>query len=123
MTILNYFMRHRKKKKILDRKKDQRKALLKNLASALVKYEKIKTTLAKAKFLKPKIEKLITIGKKNDLTSRRRLIAFFQDEEIVKKILNEISPRYKERKGGYTRIIKAEKRKSDGAQMAIIEFV
>jgi large subunit ribosomal protein L17 len=116
-------MRHRKKKKILDRKRDQRKALLKNLASALVKYEKIKTTLAKAKFLRPKIEKLITIGKKNDLTSRRRLIAFFQDEEIVKKILNEISPRYKERKGGYTRIIKAEKRKSDGAQMAIIEFV
>ncbi|MFN3301476.1 MAG: 50S ribosomal protein L17 [Patescibacteria group bacterium] len=116
-------MRHRKRKKILDRKRDQRKMLLRNLASSLVKNEKIKTTLAKAKFLKPIIEKLITIGKDNSLNSRRRLLSFFQDEMIVKKIIDEISPRYKERKGGYTRIIKANQRKGDGAEMAIIEFV
>lgn len=112
-----------KKGKILDRKRDQRKVLLRNLALSLVKSEKIKTTLAKAKFLKPTIEKLITVGKKNDLSSRRKLLSFFQDEKIVKKIIDEISPRYKERKGGYTRIIKAGQRKGDGAEMAIIELV
>jgi len=112
-----------KKGKILDRKRDQRKVLLRNLALSLVKSEKIKTTLAKAKFLRPTIERLITLGKKNDLSSRRKLLSFFQDEKIVKKIIDEISPRYKERKGGYTRIIKAGQRKGDGAEMAIIELV
>lgn len=117
-------MRHRKKGKILDRKRDQRKALLKNLASSLVRNERIKTTLAKAKFLRPKIEKLITVGKNNNLIARRTLLSFFyNDNEIVKKILVEISPRYKERKGGYTRIIKTGKRGGDGAEMAIIELI
>ena len=116
------FMRHRKKGKILDRKIDQRKALLKNLASSLVIYEKIKTTLAKAKFLKPTIEKLITLGKKNNLSVRKRLLSFFQDEKIVKKILEDLSLRYKERRGGYTRIIKLGK-KERGAEIAIIELV
>ncbi len=116
-------MRHRKKKKILDRNKDQRKQLLRNLASSLVKHEKIETTLAKAKFLQPKIEKLITIGKKNNLSTYRRLMAFFQNRDLVKKILNELSPRYLERKGGYTKIIKTRIRKNDGAKMAVIKFV
>jgi len=116
-------MRHQKNKKTLDRNRDQRRALLKNLMLSLVKAEKIKTTVAKAKFLRPKIEKIITLGKKNNLASRRRLISVFQDEKIAKKILEEITPRYKERKGGYTRIIKTGSRKSDGAEMAIIEFV
>ena len=116
-------MRHRKNKKILDRNRDQRRALLKNLMFALVKSEKIKTTVAKAKFLRPKIEKIITLGKKNNLVSRRRLMAVFQNETIVKKMLEEISPRYQKRNGGYTRIVKTGSRKSDGAEMAIIEFV
>lgn len=111
------------KGKILDRKRDQRKMLLRNLASSLVTHGKIKTTLAKAKFLRPRIEKLITSGKNNNLQSRRKLLSFFQDEKIVKKIIEEISPRYKERKGGYTRIVKAGQRINDGAEMAIIEFV
>jgi large subunit ribosomal protein L17 len=116
-------MRHQKRKKILDRNKDQRKALLRNLMLALVKEEKIKTTVAKAKFLRPKVEKMITLGKKNNLVSRRRLISAFNNEVIAKKILEKISPRYQERKGGYTRIVKTGCRKSDGAEMAIIEFV
>lgn len=116
-------MRHRKKGKILDRKRDQRRSLLKNLASSLVKTERIKTTLAKAKFLRPKIEKIISIGKKNNLQTRRRLISFFNDPKLAKKILEEVSVRYKERKGGYTRIIKIGRRGGDGAKMAMIEFV
>lgn len=112
-----------KKGKILDRPIGPRKALLKNLASSLAVYEKIQTTLAKAKFLKPTIEKLVTLGKKNNLFARRKLLSFFQDEKIVKKILEDISPRYKERKGGYTRIVKAGRRKGDGAEMAIIELI
>jgi len=116
-------MRHRKKGKILDRKRDQRRALLKNLASSLVKAERIKTTLAKAKFLRPKIEKIISIGKKNNLQTRRRLISFFNDPKLAKKILEEVSVRYKERRGGYTRIIKIGRRGGDGAKMAMIEFV
>lgn len=116
-------MRHRKNKKILDRGRDQRRALLKNLIVSLVKEEKIKTTLAKAKFLRPKVEKVITLGKKNVLSSRRRLISLLQNEKLAKKVLEELSPRYLERKGGYTRIIKLGSRKSDGAEMAMIEFV
>ncbi|MCX7779134.1 MAG: 50S ribosomal protein L17 [Patescibacteria group bacterium] len=116
-------MRHRKKKKILDRNRDQRKMLLRNLATSLIKEGKIKTTLAKAKFLRPKIERLITTGKKGDLTARRRLLSFFQDEKIVKKILEEISPRYQERRGGYTRIVKIGRKRTDKAKMAIIELV
>lgn len=116
-------MRHRKRKKILDRKRDQRKQLLRNLASSLVKYEKIETTLAKAKFLQPKIEKLINLGKKNNFLTYRRLMAFFQDRSLVKKTLEDLAKRYQERKGGYTKIIKTRIRKGDGAKMAIIKFV
>ncbi|MBS4035814.1 MAG: 50S ribosomal protein L17 [Ignavibacterium sp.] len=116
-------MRHRKNKKILDRNRDQRRALFKNLALSLVKAEKMKTTLAKAKFLRPKIEKLVTLAKKNNLTARRRLIAIFQNEKIAKKMLEEVAPRYLERNGGYTRIVKAGSRVNDGAEMAYIEFV
>lgn len=116
-------MRHRKNKKILDRKRDQRRSLSKNLVLSLVKAEKIKTTLAKAKFLRPQIEKLVTLAKKNNLIARRRLIAVLQDEKIAKKMLEEIAPRYQERKGGYTRIVKAGTRINDGAEMAYIEFV
>lgn len=116
-------MRHRKRKKILDRKKGARLALLKNLASDFVIHEKIRTTSAKAKALRPVIEKFVSLGKENNLTTRRRLLSFFQKPEVVKKILETIGPKYKEKKGGYTRIVKLGRRKGDQAEMAIIEFV
>jgi large subunit ribosomal protein L17 len=117
-------MRHRKKGKILDRKKEQREALIRNLAISLIFHDKIKTTEAKAKALRPFIERIITIGKENNLTTRRRLISLLNNQEAVNKVLNIISPKYKERPGGYTRIIKiAQRRKGDAAKMALIEFV
>ncbi len=116
-------MRHRKKGKILDRKIGPRKALLHSLALNLILKEKIKTTLAKAKAIRPLVERLITIGKKNDLNSRRRIHAFLGYRLATKKILEEISPRYSQRPGGYLRIIKIGLRKGDAAEMAVIEFV
>lgn len=115
-------MRKLKKGRKLSRKKDQRKALLKSLAVALILKEKIKTTEAKAKELAGFIAKQITQAKAGDLHSRRILRKFFQ-EKIVKKLIDEIALKYKERKGGYTRIIKSGPRKSDGAKMVIIELV
>ncbi len=115
-------MRKRQKGRRLSRKKDQRKALLKVLAVSLISKEKIRTTEAKAKELAPFVEKKISKARIGDLSSRRFLMRFFP-EETVKKLIGEIGPKYKERKGGYTRIIKLGPRKSDGARMAIIELV
>ena len=115
-------MKKRKKGRKLSRKRNQRRALLKSLASALLLNEKIKTTEIKAKEFSILVEKLITRAKKGDLASRR-LVAKFFPKKIVKKLIEEIVPRYKERKGGYTRIIKLGPRKSNGAKMAIIELV
>lgn len=116
-------MRHRKKGKILGRKKESREALLRGLATSLIVYEKIKTTKAKAKAIKPVIEKLITTAKKNDLTARRRLLEVLYHKKAVNKALEVLGPRYKERKGGYTRIINLERRAGDNAEMVQIEFV
>jgi large subunit ribosomal protein L17 len=115
-------MRKLKKGRKFSRKKDQRKALFKSLASALILKEKIKTTEAKAKELRSFIEKFINRAKNKDLATRRFLSKFFP-AKTVKKLVDEIGPRYKERKGGYTRIIKLGLRKTDGARMAIIELV
>ena len=115
-------MRKRKKGRKLSRKKDQRKALLKSLANSLLLKEKIKTTEAKSKEISRFIERQISRAKISNLTSRRLLSNFFSPQ-TVKKLVDEIGPRYKERKGGYTRIIKLGQRKSDGARMAIIELV
>lgn len=115
-------MRKLKKGRKLSRKRNQRKALLKSLAGNLFLREKIKTTEAKAKELSPFAEKLITKAKKGNLDSRRLLLKYFP-KSLVKKIADEIGPRYKKRKGGYTRIIKLGPRKSDGAKMVIIELV
>jgi len=115
-------MRKRKRGRKLSRKRDQRKALLKALASALFLREKIKTTEAKAREVSIFVEKQITRAKISNLSSRKLLAKKFSPE-IVKKLVNEIAPKYKERKGGYTRIIKLGLRKSDGAKMAIIELV
>ncbi|MBZ9578398.1 50S ribosomal protein L17 [Patescibacteria group bacterium] len=115
-------MRKRKRGRKLSRKLNQRKALLKSLASALILNEKIRTTEAKAKELRPFVEKFITRAKRGNLASRRLLAKFFSPQ-IVKKLIDEIGLRYKERSGGYTRIIKLGSRKSNGAKMAIIELV
>ena len=115
-------MRRQKKGRKLSRKKDQRKALLKVLSQALFLKEKIKTTEAKAREVSAFAEKLISRAKIGNLYSKRLLARYFS-AEIVKKIVEEIAPRYKERKGGYTRIIKLGQRKSNGAKMAIIELI
>lgn len=106
----------------LHREPGQRKALLKTLANSLIQKERITTTEAKAKELSPFIEKKITKAKKGDITARRYLARFFNDG-TVKKMVDEIAPRYKERNGGYTRVVKIGARKSDSSKMAIIELV
>ncbi|MCX6740361.1 MAG: 50S ribosomal protein L17 [Candidatus Parcubacteria bacterium] len=116
-------MRHRNVNKILDRKKGPREALLRSLATSLVLYEKIKTTDGKAATIKPIVERLITKGKVNNLASRRYLLAHLYGENAVKKVLEELAPRYKDRKGGYTRIIKISARSGDAAKIVQIEFV
>jgi len=115
-------MRKRKKGRKLSRKRDQRNALLKSLASAVILKERIKTTEAKAKEVSVYVEKFITTAKKGDLASRRRLSQFFSPK-IVKKLIDEIAPRYEKRKGGYTRVIKLGQRIDDGAKIAFIELV
>ena len=116
-------MRHRISGRKLNRSSAHRKALFKNLAAALIKHEQITTTLPKAKDLRPIVEKLITIGKKGTLHAKRQLISKLPKTADYNKIVNELSERYKERNGGYTRIIKKGYRFGDSAPMAIIEFV
>ena len=115
-------MKKQKKGRKLSRKRDQRKALLKSLARALFLHEKIKTTQAKAKEVSGFAQKCVTRAKKQDLANRRYLARYFS-KQVVKKLVDDIALRYKDRPGGYTRIIKLGPRKSDGAQMAIIELV
>ena len=116
-------MRHRFGYKKLNRTSEHRKALIKNMLNSLIKYEQIITTLPKAKLIKPQAEKLITLGKKKNLTNTRVLISKLQDKTNANKILNTLSKRYEKRAGGYTRIVKAGFRYGDNAPMAIIEFV
>ena len=116
-------MRHAFANKKLNRTSEHRKALLKNMLNSLIKYEQIKTTLPKAKFLKPQAEKVITLGKKDTLQTTKILISKLQDTKSANKVKKTLSKRYEKRKGGYTRIIKAGFRYGDNAPMAIIEFV
>ena len=109
--------------KKLNRTSEHRKALLKNMLNSLVKYEQIKTTLPKAKFLKPQADKLITLGKKDTLQTSKILVSQLQDIKSANKVKKTLSKRYEKRSGGYTRIIKAGFRYGDNAPMAIIEFV
>ena len=109
--------------KKLNRTSEHRKALLKNMLNSLIKYEQIKTTLPKAKFLKPQADKIITLGKKNTLHNTKILISQLQDAKSANKVKKTLSKRYEKRSGGYTRIIKAGFRYGDNAPMAIIEFV
>src|SRR5262245_25535187 len=116
-------MRHGNAHRKLGRKAEHRKAMFANMAAALIKHEQITTTLPKAKDLRPVIEKLVTLGKRGDLHARRQAIAQMRDVAMVKKLFDVIGPRYKDRKGGYTRVLKAGFRYGDMAPVAVIEFV
>ena len=116
-------MRHGMVNKKLNRTSEHRKALLKNMLNSLIKYEQIKTTLPKAKFLKPQADKIITLGKKDTLHNTKILVSQLQDTKSANKVRKTLSKRYEKRSGGYTRIIKAGFRYGDNAPMAIIEFV
>ena len=116
-------MRHKLGYRKLNRTTEHRKALFMNMLNSLIKYEQITTTLPKAKELKPKIDKVITLGKKNNLQSKKNLFSRLQDKSSVDKLLKALSQRYEKRKGGYSRVIRAGFRYGDDAPMAIIELV
>src|SRR3954449_8577145 len=116
-------MRHGKAHRKFSRRSDHRQAMFANMAAALIKHEQIMTTLPKAKDLRPIVEKLVTLGKRGDLHARRQAIAQIRDVAMVKKLFDVLGPRYKDRKGGYTRILKAGFRHGDNAAVGVIEFV
>src|SRR5918997_5817108 len=117
-------MRHRQDRRKLSRSASHRKALFMNLAREVLDHERIKTTEAKAKAVKPEVEKLITLGKRGDLHARRQAMARLgQDKFVVYKLFEEIAPRYAERNGGYTRILKLGPRRSDSTEMVFLELV
>ena len=116
-------MRHGSAHRKLNRTAEHRKAMFANMAAALIKHEQITTTLPKAKDLRPIVEKLITLAKKGDLHARRQAIAELRDLPMVKKLFDVLGPRYKDRNGGYTRVMKAGFRYGDNAPVAVIEFV
>ncbi len=116
-------MRHRVSGKRLRRDTSQRMALLRNLVTSFLERERIRTTLAKAKATRPLAEKMITLGKKDTLHARRQALRFIYKKEVVRKLFEEVAPRFTERPGGYTRIVKLGPRAGDGAEMAILEMV
>jgi large subunit ribosomal protein L17 len=116
-------MRHGNAHRKLNRTAEHRRAMWANMAAALIKHEQISTTLPKAKDLRPIVEKLVTLGKRGDLHARRQAISQIRDVAIVKKLFEVIGPRYKDRNGGYTRVLKAGFRHGDNAPAAVIEFV
>jgi large subunit ribosomal protein L17 len=116
-------MRHGKVHRKLNRTHEHRRAMFANMSAALIKHEQIVTTLPKAKELRPIVEKLVTLGKKGSLAARRQAIGELRDVDMARKLFDTLAPRYKDRHGGYTRIIKAGFRYGDNAAMAVIEFV
>ena len=116
-------MRHGMSGRKLNRTSSHRKAMFANMAAALIKHEQIKTTLPKAKDLRPIVEKLITLGKRGGLHARRQVLATMRDEAMTRKLFDTLAERYKTRAGGYTRVLKAGFRMGDSAPMAIIELV
>jgi len=116
-------MRHRLRGRSFSRKSAHRKAMFENLAAALIKHEQITTTLPKAKDLRPYVEKLITLGKRGDQHARRQVYAVLRNESVTSKLFGPLAERYKERKGGYTRILKAGFRYGDMAAMGVIELI
>ena len=116
-------MRHLKEGRKLNRTSSHRKALLRNLVTSLLEYEKIETTDAKAKELRKVADKMITWGKRGDLHARRQALGVINDKKIVQKLFNDIAPRFREREGGYTRIVKSGRRRGDNAPLSIIELI
>ena len=116
-------MRHGNAHRKLNRTSEHRRAMFGNMAAALIKHEQIVTTVPKAKELRPIVEKLVTLGKRGDLHARRQAIAAMRDLPMVKKLFEVLGPRYKDRNGGYTRVVKAGFRYGDSAAVAVIEFV
>lgn len=116
-------MRHRKKGKTLDRKAQPRNLMLRNMVASIILYEKVTTTNAKAKAVKPLVEKAITLARRGDLAARRQLLATIPVKNAVAKAMEDLGPRYKTRNGGYTRITKLSKRLGDGADVCCIELV
>lgn len=116
-------MRHNNKVKTLDRKKEVRELMFRNLVTQLLMHEKIKTTSAKAKAIKPIVEKIITKGKKNTLASHREILKYVFEKKVAEKVMKNIAPKYMEKPGGYTRIVKLGARKGDGAEMVMIELI
>ena len=116
-------MKHNIKNKKLNKTSSHRKAMFMNMSNALIKHEQITTTLAKAKELRRFVEKIVTLGKKGDLMSRRKAVSILQDQKMSKKVFDVLAERYKARAGGYTRIIKLGNRYGDNAPTAVIEFV
>ncbi len=116
-------MRHRRTGKKFGRKKGPREAMLRNLATSVVLYDAVKTTETKAKAIKPIVEKYVTASRDNSLHTRRKLLQYFYDEKAVNKLLEELGPRFKERPGGYMRIVKIGPRQGDAAKVVRLEFV
>ncbi len=116
-------MKHNIKNKKLNKTSSHRKAMFMNMSNALIKHEQITTTLAKAKELRRFVEKIVTLGKKGDLLSRRKAVSILQDQKMSKKVFDVFAERYKARAGGYTRIIKLGNRYGDNAPIAVIEFI
>ena len=116
-------MKHNIKNKKLNKTSSHRKAMFMNMSNALIKHEQITTTLAKAKELRRFVEKIVTLGKKGDLLSRRKAVSILQDQKMSKKVFDVFAERYKARAGGYTRIIKLGNRYGDNAPTAVIEFI
>lgn len=116
-------MRHQVKKGMLGRNTAHRRALLRNLVTSFLERERIRTTLTKARQTRPVAEKMITLGKRGSLHARRQALAYMTKESAVKKLFDDLGPRFKERPGGYTRIVKLDRRAGDGAAMALLELV
>lgn len=116
-------MRHRNSGRKLNKTSSHRKAMFRNMATALLKHEQIKTTLPKAKELRPVVERMITLGKRGNLHARRQALSYLKDEKVVRKLFDGLAERYDDRAGGYTRVLKAGFRYGDSAPMAYIELV
>ena len=116
-------MRHRVAHRKLGRTTEHRLSLLRNMAASLITHERIRTTVAKAKELRPFVEKLVTLGNRDSLHARRRALSILSSKTVVRRLFSDVSPRFSERPGGYTRILKLGPRQGDGAPMAFIEFV
>lgn len=116
-------MRHQMAHRKLGRRPSHRRALLRNLAATLIEHGHLRTTLAKAKEVRPFVERLVTLGRRSDLAARRRALQILPRKQVVRQLFSDVGPRFQERPGGYTRILKLGPRRGDGAPMARIEFV